>query len=277
MIKYVRGNSNTETNVTVEVRKDGSVNVDINVGSLVQDASPCKILVMAHLNTPVMQIALSHTMEALRHQWPMADFMLDLPYVPYARQDRRCNPGEALGIKVFGDYINSLKFDVVMITDPHSAVTEACIERSHVVNQIETFQYELDYGKFYIVAPDLGAMKKAEAFAKAVGALGVVTCYKERNLYTGDIVSQGLIGGENIPENANFFVLDDICDGGRTFVGVAELLMPMSPNKLYLGVTHGIFSYGADVVTQVYDRVYTTNSFNPDLKSENNLFVLKIK
>lgn len=274
MIKYTI--EYVTTDVTVGCHQDGSVKVNINVGSKLPDMTARNIIVEAHLNDPVMQIALSHTMEALRHQFPNAKFMLDMPYTPYARQDRRCNPGEAVGIKVFGDYINSLDFTAVIITDPHSIACELSIDKAQVVPQTEAFEELHDFGGWYIVAPDLGAMKKAEAFAKATQALGVLTCYKERNLYTGDITSQGVIGGEDIPEGSRFFVIDDICDGGRTFVGVHALLQKFKPELVHLAVTHGIFSYGESVVTDIFDHVYTTNSYNPDRKSSEKLTVIKV-
>lgn len=268
----------TTTNVTVDVRKGGEVNVDINVGSEPPNAgSKTRIYVNARLNSPVMQVALSHAMDALRHQFPCAKFLLEMDYVPYARQDRRCNRGEAFGIKVFGDYINQLKFDAVLITDPHSDVTSACIERSYIVDQTEVFGSVHDFGAgWFIVAPDMGAKKKAEKFAKDTMSFGVITCYKERDMATGEIISQGIIGGDQVPKGAKLFVLDDICDGGRTFVGVRDLLKQLEPETVELAVTHGIFSYGTEVVTSIYDKVHTTNSWNPLLVSEGNLNVIDV-
>lgn len=267
-----------KTNVTIEARKDASVNVNINIGSAVPTLYRVNVIVTAHLGSLMDQIALSHTMEALRHHYPRGEFVLDLPYTPYARQDRRCNTGEAFGIKVFGDYINSMDFKAVILTDPHSDVTAACIDKAQILNQVEAFGGVHNFGNgWYIVAPDMGAKKKAEAFAKATNAKGVITCYKERNMYTGEIISQGIIGGESVPNGgAKFFVLDDICDGGRTFVGVAELLAQFDPEELELAVTHGIFSYGSDVVTNVYDHVYTTNSFNPYAISDGKITVITL-
>lgn len=276
MIKYEIGNKTT--NVTVTTRKGGEVNVDINVGSQLPTAdSSIRVVVQAYLNTPEMQVALSHTMDALRHQYPNAKYLLEMSYVPYGRQDRRCNAGEALGIKVFGDYINAMSFDNVLITDPHSDVTGACIDRVQIVDQVEVFGDVHDFGVgWYIVAPDMGAKKKAEKFAKETGAFGVITCYKERDMHTGEITSQGIIGADNVPKGAKLFVLDDICDGGRTFVGVRELLQQLEPSKVELAVTHGIFSYGTEVVAKIYDTVHTTNSWNTSLESEGNLKVIKL-
>ncbi len=49
----------------------------------------------------------------------------NIPYFPYARQDRVCNTGEAHALKVFADLINSCNFDLVEVMDPHSDVVEA--------------------------------------------------------------------------------------------------------------------------------------------------------
>lgn len=268
----------TKTHVDVEVRKDGSVNVNINVGGIDPDASCYKhsIYVTAHLNSPVMQVALPHVFEALRHYYPYAEYCLELPYLPYARQDRRCNPGEAAGAKVFADQINALGCKSVVITDPHSEVIAQLINGAQVCQQHEVFGY-MNFADYIIVAPDLGALKKAEKFAEYTGAKGVVAFNKKRNLATGEIIGQEMIsvGDAVITDGMKFLVLDDICDGGRTFVGVAEHLRAWKPERLELAITHGIFSYGQEVVTDVYDKVYTTNSFIPMLQSNNKLMVIK--
>lgn len=64
---------------------------------------------------------------------------LDLHYMPYARQDRVCNAGEAFGLKVIANFINSLKFDEVMVTDPHSDVTVAVLDNCAVQDQVSGF------------------------------------------------------------------------------------------------------------------------------------------
>lgn len=268
----------TKTHVDVEVRKDGSVNVNINVGGMDPNASCYKhsIYVTAHLNSPVMQVALPHVFEALRHYYPYAEYCLELPYLPYARQDRRCNPGEAAGAKVFADQINALGCKSVVITDPHSEVIAQLINGAQVADQCEVFG-DMNFADYIIVAPDLGALKKAEKFASYVGARGVVAFNKKRNLATGEIIGQEMISVGNvvIGDGEKYLVLDDICDGGRTFVGVAEHLRAWNPVRLELAVTHGIFSYGQEVVTDVYDKVYTTNSFITALANNNKLKVIK--
>jgi ribose-phosphate pyrophosphokinase len=213
-------------------------------------------------------MALLMATDALRMEFPLAKFMLDLPYIPYARQDRVCNAGEALSIKVFGRLINSLKYDMVQVTDPHSAVSLACIDNVSVRDQYSVFgDIKLSFNDVTIVAPDQGATKKCEEFAKKVGAAGVITCSKTRNLADGKIIGM-TVDGPGDMSHLNLLVLDDICDGGRTFIELALLLEARNPKSLELAVTHGIFSKGVDVVSNHYDHIYTTNSFRNDLKSE---------
>jgi ribose-phosphate pyrophosphokinase len=59
-----------------------------------------------------------------------------------------------------------------------------------------------------------------------------------------------------------YIIIDDICDGGRTFVELAKAIKAGRPTaKIYLIVTHGIFSAGYDQLSEYVDRVYTTNSY----------------
>ncbi|RYF48025.1 MAG: phosphoribosyltransferase [Cytophagaceae bacterium] len=57
-------------------------------------------------------------------------------------------------------------------------------------------------------------------------------------------------------------IVDDICDGGGTFIGLAAELRKLNPERISLAVSHGIFSKGIDPLTNWLDHVYTTDSFS---------------
>lgn len=278
MIKYtVDTRPNQTTQVSISTFKGGEVNVNINIGSQEQDYEVRRLCVTASMSKPEHPIALLQAMEALRRQFPCAQAQLFLPYIPYARQDRICNAGESHALKVFCNLINSLNFVQVVVVDPHSEVAMGLIDRVFAYTQIDIFDDLHNFAEWYIVAPDMGALKKTEKFAKYVGAKGVITCHKERNMATGEIIRQYVSGAtEDELLGKRMLVLDDICDGGRTFVGVAGLLEEFAPECVELAVTHGIFSYGQEVLTSVYDKVHTTNSWNPSLTSEGKLNVIDI-
>lgn len=266
---------------TTQVRQwkfpGGEVGVDINIGSADPSIEQCVVIVNAQIQNSDDMMALLMVNDALRRHFLFAKFALNLAYVPYARQDRVCNPGEALSIKVIGDLINSMKFDIVEVADPHSAVLASVIDRMTVVDQFEIFGYAKNFAESIIIAPDTGARKKVEEFARKVGARGVLCFDKTREMSTGKIT--GIVPLGNILMNQDYIVLDDICDGGRTFIELADA-MDSSMNsgiggKLELMVTHGIFSKGIDILTEKYDHIYTTNSFRSDLEDQQLTIVKK--
>lgn len=260
MIKYQIGST------TTEVRQwkfpDGCVGIDINNLSMdVQQRQKVDLVLVdirfgskEQLNDDIM--ALVFATRRIRKEYPLAKMMLNMPYIPYSRQDRPCNNGEGNSIADFADVINMLKYDVVAVLDPHSNVSPAVLHNCQVFDQLTAFgQIKPSFREWTIVAPDAGATKKCEEFAKAVGAAGVLTCHKTREMSTGKIT--GLEFNQKVDPQGKFLVLDDICDGGRTFIELAKMF---GECDLELAVTHGIFSKGVDIVTDWYDHVYTTDS-----------------
>lgn len=266
MIKYNVGN--IQTTVRQWKFPDSCVGVDINVGSNAVDITVPNVTITCIFGSEGFTInddiiALAFVRGALRTQYPLANIHLYLPYIPYARQDRAVNPGEAASLKVIGNMISGMGFATVLAVDAHSTVADACIDRLYVSDQYSVFNgVRQSFRETYIVAPDQGASKKCEDFAKRVGAAGVITCAKKRDPKTSKIIGFRVI--DDVPPNADLLVLDDLIDGGRTFVEVAQELRKHNPSRLDLAVTHGLFTKGTEVVTDIYDKVFTTNSYISD-------------
>lgn len=222
------------------------------------------VSITAHLKSSDDILALLQVNDAVDRQYTCAKKILNLAYVPYARQDRVCNEGESLSIKVFASLINSCNFYKVKILDPHSDVTPASINNCVVKTQVEVFKkIQSNWHETYLVAPDAGAYKKTHAFGKSVGAAGIITCNKVRDLKTGTINS--LYMQEDVT-GLDLVVLDDIGDGMGTFIMLAEYLKGAKSKKLC--ITHGIFSKGKIPLTDCYDHIYTTNSFHGTVPEE---------
>ena len=71
-----------------------------------------------------------------------------------------------------------------------------------------------------------------------------------------------------LPINKDVVIVDDICDGGATFINIAKEVKNQYKNvdkhcqgKIYLIVTHGIFSKGFKELSKYFDGVYCTNSY----------------
>lgn len=210
----------------------------------------------------VMQLLIA--VDALKRKG-IKRFDLVMPYIPYARQDRQCDEGESFTLKVFTGIINSIGFEKVYVFDAHSDVSAGLID--NCVN-IDNSQYVSDISKIidgkntYLVSPDSGANKKINKLYEKINSsyLGVIKCDKVRNVSTGE-----LSGFEVFADDICGFdclIVDDICDGGRTFTGIAKELKRKNAGNVYLFVSHGIFSYGFSELSDHFDRIFTTNSFN---------------
>lgn len=276
MIKY---NVNGVTTLVTQWKfPDGCVGVNINNGVETSMDSPIIVTIVfgddgMSINDDIL--ALAQVRDALNINYPLCDVHLSMPYVPYARQDRACNIGDAHSMRAFAKLLNAMDFKTVRCLDPHSLVVDACINNMITVGQYDVFNGILtDWMSTYIISPDQGATKKCEEFAKRIGAKGVLTCTKSRDMKTGAITGLSLNGP--VPSNTTLVVLDDIVDGGRTFVEVANAIRRYDDsNELILAVTHGLFTKGVDVVAMHYDKVYTTNSFNSN-KEHDNVNVIKV-
>jgi ribose-phosphate pyrophosphokinase len=189
-------------------------------------------------------------------------------YVPYftgSRSDRRFVDGGINYLKqVICPIINSQNFASVTVLDPHSDVLEACLKNFNKVDNIKLVDYALETlngrsVETLIVSPDAGALKKIYDVAKQFNITNVVTASKVRNIQTGDIVSTEL-PGMFLSDIEHILIIDDICDGGRTFIELANEIKKQTNTPIYLIVTHGIFSGGFEKLSDSLDGIFCTNS-----------------
>lgn len=88
-----------------------------------------------------------------------------------------------------------------------------------------------------------------------MSALDFVAAAKVRDQLTGEITGLSM---PDIESGLSILVVDDICDGGRTFTELASLIKKYEPKKLVLYVSHGIFSKGIECILESgYDAIYT--------------------
>ena len=219
--------------------------------------------IKANIYTPQDIMDLLLLTDALRRMLPaQATLALVMPYVPYARQDRVTLVGEALSIKVFCSLINALEFDSVTVWDPHSDVVLALLNRvrvvpaSHFVLRL-TQNHSRWLTSCALVAPDAGARKKVEQVGQVLGGKQIVYGGKKRDPLTGALSGSYV---EGVVPDVPLLVVDDICDGGGTFIALAKVLREHTTRPLYLYVTHGLFTRGlAPLYEAGYSQVFAAN------------------
>ena len=192
---------------------------------------------------------------------------LVISYLPYSRYDRSEKPNDALSLKVFCDLINSMQFDKVITHDCHSDVGVALLDNSISIPQhiliLDLFksitQEDVEYSRISrydaIVAPDAGASKKAFKLSQLL-CKPLIECGKHRDFETGKILNFTVPSNQLLDENiTDVLIVDDIADGGGTFIGLAQELLKYVDN-VDLYVTHGIFSKGTDQLLEHITQVY---------------------
>lgn len=183
--------------------------------------------------------------EAIRSCWRIHTLHLVMPYCAYSRQDRRCNPGESFSLKVFANLINSCNFASVTTCDNHSDVSTALID-----NCTNLSVFEILYNRFneiceydYLISPDAGANKKVQYLA-VNNHVPMIRADKIRDVESGEIVETKIFTTSDQLDNTTVLIVDDICQGGRTFEELAKAIKAISPTcTIHLYVTHGFFSH----------------------------------
>ena len=169
-----------------------------------------------------------------------------IPYLGYMRQDRRCRYGEPVSSKVIASIISKY-FDKVFVLDLHVPQIEAYFDVPTVnlsccsvfiedINNIENFSSE----GFVIVAPDVGASKKARVYADKLGCSLVIVEKMRRRANESEIIN---IIGE--VEGKNLIIVDDIIDTGGTICNVAKVMKEKGALSIHIYASHAVLSGNA--------------------------------
>lgn len=185
---------------------------------------------------------------------------LVIPRIPGARQDRLKWEGDWLfTLKSVAKMINDRQFDKVVTLDPHSLATTALIDR--------VFVPQLNYGHLFgetglavpdgIIVPDLGAQSRAAEVARQLD-VPLYQAGKTRDPQTNKL--SGFKFYDTLIPDQRYLVVDDLCDAGGTFIGLAEEAHKVYGVTLDLFVTHGLFTKGTSTLLRHYESIYATDS-----------------
>lgn len=182
-------------------------------------------------------------------------------YLSYGRQERETDNEPKL--------IDPLSFNVYRelcnptIIEPHS---KECA-RVHFEQPYWTaplFKKEKGNENKVVVAPDKGA--KARLSNVGVKVKVVIDKSRHKGSVTSFIESDELARSVSNTEDyyGTFMILDDICDGGRTFTNVAELLKNKYPKaKVELYVAHAILPFGVESLKGKIDKIVALDTCFP--------------
>lgn len=191
----------------------------------------------------------------------LVDFtVLNIPYLPYARQDKKIDNNSTFNLKVLRD--------MLWLIDEDLEISSFDVHSDKVYDYIQGFENKEPYNFHknvlektnpdYIVFPDAGAFDR---YPYLKGCSHIVF-EKKRCPDTGVILCHVPTKPMDIKSGDKFLIIDDLCDGGATFISIAKALREVKENiGIDLCVSHGLFSKGKEVLYNAgIQNIYTTNS-----------------
>ena len=244
---------------TVMKFPSGELQVQLNKDISTEDGKfPNVITIIGSITSSDNLMELLQLVEALNY-YGIRSIQLILPYCAYSRQDRRCNDGESFSLKIFTNLINYCNFQRVVTYDNHSEVATALLNNCYNIPVSALIDNLLPYN--FLISPDAGANKKVFDCSKQF-KIPMLRADKQRDTITGNILETIIYATKEQLDNATVLIIDDICEGGRTFTELAKAIHTISPTcKIHLYVTHGFFSKGVQpLIDGGISQIFTTSS-----------------
>lgn len=204
-----------------------------------------------------------------------------IPFFGYARQDKKALPREPITARLMADLLRTAGADRIVSVDLHTGQVQGFSDRPF--DHLTALPIFTDYlmtqieGDLTVVSPDAGGVKRAERFAKHLGA-EVAFVYKRRTADSHNKSSALQVVGEVKDRHA--VIVDDMIDTAGTIANASSLLLDRGALSTRVVATHGIFSPPAAerIAESDLDEVLVTNTLpiGDDVRKLENLTVLSI-
>lgn len=166
-----------------------------------------------------------------------------LPNFPYGRQERKTELGEPISARLNLALLHASGVDEVITTDLHAAALQGFARQmkltdlSSLDEMTAYFKGKFDPSNLVVVSPDLGGVKRADKFAKALDCEKAII-YKNRAAHNV-AVAESLLGDV---EGKTCIIYDDIIDTAGTITEAAKMLKNNGADKIYIAAAHGLFN-----------------------------------
>lgn len=252
----------------------------MTVPILPDDTPPEVVWIDASIRSFAELVELGQLNETLRRNGALVVY-LNLHYLIGSRMDRPMDERSPNTLRVVCDILNDMMFNDIVVHWAHSQSTLDLLnarsaigaEREFIFDGVNNAVLRSRRDQAYdLILPDAGAAKRYWNDHHAEGMYGynrIIECGKHRDMKTGKL------SGFYVPcgTRRTCVIVDDLCDGGGTFIGLAKELRKNGAAFVGLVAYHGIFSKGQDL--EGIDFVYTSNSFK-DLDEDMNFLVKKV-
>jgi ribose-phosphate pyrophosphokinase len=193
-----------------------------------------------------------------------------VPYLCYARKDRRTKPGDPVTNRYVAALFEAVGTDAIVTLEVHNpAAFENAFRRPTIA--LTATPLFVDYGRalskesLCVISPDPGGAKRAELFREALEAAigkpvgkGFADKHRSAGVVTGDLFVGDVAG-------ATALIIDDLISTGGTLLRAARAARKAGATRVIALVAHGLFMPGAaDVIADpAIDRLVVTDTVPP--------------
>lgn len=167
-----------------------------------------------------------------------------IPYFGFARQDRKDQPRVPIGSKLVANLLTAAGANRIMTMDLHAdqiqGFFEVPVDHLYASTIFIPYIKKMNLSDLTMVAPDIGGSKRANAYAKYLGA-EIAICYKQRKK-ANEIETMTVIGEV---EGQNVILIDDIVDTAGTLCTASDMLMDKGVKSVRAICTHPVLSGNA--------------------------------
>ena len=168
-----------------------------------------------------------------------------IPYFGYARQDRKAKSRDPISAKLVANLITCAGADRVLTMELHASQIQGFFDipvdnlsASSLFADYYSKEFGSEIGNTLVVAPDIGSVSRARAFAKKLG-LGLAIVDKRREKANQAEV-MNIIGSV---EGKRIIMFDDMVDTAGSISEAAKALFEKGGAKeIFACSTHGVLS-----------------------------------
>ena len=189
------------------------------------------------------------------------------------RSDKKKRDNASFDLKIICQFVNSLNYEKVVVLQPHSDVTMALLNNS-IERSFHWWKY-VDPTD-YVVSPDAGAYKRLMHEKERYGFPHVIVPAVKYRSFDNEPRTILAVGeGHVIDSSVRYTIVDDLCDGGRTFTQLAAQIRSITGGICdTLAVAHGLFTYGLEPLALAgFKKIITTNSYDHTKVMEQNTLI----
>jgi ribose-phosphate pyrophosphokinase len=164
-----------------------------------------------------------------------------LPFFGYARQDRKDRPRVPITAKLVANLLVASGVTRVLTMDLHAGQIQGFfdipVDHLYASPVLIKAIRERGLGDIVVVSPDVGGIKMAQAYAKALGVPFAIVAKNRIN--AEEVEALSIIGDV---KNRDVLLVDDLTESAGTLTAAAKLLSEHGAKNIYAGVSHAVLS-----------------------------------